>query len=125
MAYTKIGSKFSRRYGKNLRELAAEFRVSMGVVSRWIKESNRNQRIVNVWHNIKSRCRNPKDPKFKHYGGRGILVKMKKLDLVYLWERDAADYMKQPSIDRINADAHYEISNSRFIEMEENRKRRR
>lgn len=32
------------------------------------------KRIYRIWQNMKSRCRNPKVPNYKNYGGRGIKV---------------------------------------------------
>lgn len=46
-------------------------------------------------------------------------------DLKYLWFRDKAFEMIKPSIDRINPDEDYTIENCRYIECQENIKRRR
>jgi len=75
---------------------------------------------VNVWHQAKTRCTNPSNPSYKYYGGRGIKFFITKNEIHFLWIRDEAWKMKQPSIDRINTDGHYEISNCRFIEMSDN-----
>lgn len=29
-------------------------------------------RVVNIWHGMKARCYNPKNPSYRYYGGRGI-----------------------------------------------------
>jgi len=74
---------------------------------------------------MKYRCNNPKDSKFANYGGKGIKCKITYLQLLSLWERDKANLMNQPSIDRIDADKDYCLTNCRFIEMSQNRKERR
>lgn len=76
-----------------------------------------------VFSNMKYRCNNPKDRKYKYYGGKGIKCRITYLQVCYLWERDKASEMKRPSIDRIDANKDYVLENCRFIEMIENIKR--
>ena len=77
-----------------------------------------------AYENGKQRCENPKFNKYSYYGGRGIKFQLTKAEVRMLWERDRAAKMVQPSIDRIDADGHYTFDNCRFIEMDENRRRR-
>jgi len=71
----------------------------------------------------KERCERKTHPNFKRYGGRGIKFLMTVDDFGTLWVRDKAHKLLKPSIDRINNDGNYTLSNCRFIEMKENRKR--
>lgn len=84
-------------------------------------------RRINRWrysyYLAKRRCRCETNNKFKYYGGRGIKLLMDANDFRFLWERDNGHEMKVPTIDRIDPDGHYEISNCRFIEKSENSKR--
>lgn len=57
---------------------------------------------------------------YYRYGGRGIECRITEEELKELWFQDKAYEMDQPSIDRIDNDGHYEYSNCRFIELEEN-----
>ena len=82
------------------------------------------RRWVITLNNVRARCNNKKNPKYKNYGGRGIKTFLSRDNMKYLWFRDKAGNMTQPSIDRINNDDHYTLENSRFIEMEDNRKKR-
>ena len=66
------------------------------------------------------RCTNPKQQHYKYYGGRGIKFLMTLDDFEFLWKRDNASQMKRPSIDRIDSDGNYELSNCRFIELKDN-----
>lgn len=68
------------------------------------------------YSSAKSRCTNKNVNCYNRYGGRGIKFLLTQLDVVYLWKRDNAILMKQATLDRINNDKHYEISNCRFIE---------
>ena len=135
--YQKISSKYKRLYGMTLSEMAIHFNISQPSLIKWHKsgfdivEKSKNLHILRdnpilarLWANLQHRCGNPDDKKYKNYGGKGIKIRMNKNDLIFLWNRDKAHMMKQPSIDRINSNGHYEIKNCRFVEMRENRVRR-
>lgn len=72
---------------------------------------------------INQRCNNSNNTAYNWYGGRGIQNLITSSELKQLWFRDKAYKMKQPSIDRINSDGHYEYKNCRYIELIENLKR--
>src|SRR3990167_6551535 len=74
--------------------------------------------------NIRHRCNNQNDSKYRYYGGKGIRTLLTMEDLRMLWERDNASKMEQPSIDRVDSNGHYTLENCRFIEMKANRIRR-
>lgn len=132
-------SKYKRTYGKNLKTLAKELGLSMPTVILRHRNGDLKhleiedpkeafkpleKRILKLINNINSRCNNDKDVKYKFYGGKGIKNFLNLEDIIYLWKRDSAEKMKQPSIDRIDSNGHYRIENCRFIEMSENRTRR-
>lgn len=73
---------------------------------------------------ICQRTDNPKSPGYKYYGGRGIKNFLTINDLKYLWNRDKSDKMKRPSIDRIDPDGNYTLKNCRYIEFNENSRKR-
>lgn len=85
---------------------------------------NRMYRINNPWKqtflNIKKRCNNPRNKRYKDYGGRGIKCLITSEELKELWFRDKAYLLKKPSIDREDNDGHYCLDNCRFIEFTEN-----
>lgn len=130
-------SKFTRLYGKGVRELSKELKVSAPALCSWVQKGfdifvkaeqlngvRGNRRLQRLWGNMLSRCGNPLDKKYKFYGGKGIKVEMNKVDLVRLWKRDGANKMKVPSIDRIDSNKNYTFDNCRFIEMKKNLERR-
>lgn len=69
---------------------------------------------------IRDRVNNKNYAHFKNYGGRGIKCLMSMEDIKSLWFRDKAYLMKKPSIDRIDNNGNYELSNCQFIEVAEN-----
>lgn len=73
---------------------------------------------------IKSRCSKKNNPSYKSYGAKGVKCYLSIDDLEYLWNRDKAAFMRQPSLDRINSNGHYHLNNCRFMELIENIKRR-
>ena len=80
-------------------------------------------RLMNILAGIKSRCENPNVNNYHRYGGRGITNHLTREDLKLLWERDHADTMVKPSIDRIDNNGNYTLSNCQFIELRENVKK--
>jgi hypothetical protein len=63
------------------------------------------------------------DKDYKYYGLKGIECLITLKEVRFLWNRDGAGKMKQPSIDRINNAGNYELGNCRFIELRDNQKR--
>jgi hypothetical protein len=81
---------------------------------------NRDRPWFNTYRAVYSRCRVAGNHKFKWYGGRGIELRMTSDDFKTLWMRDKAYLMKEPSIDRMDSNGHYELSNCRYIELKKN-----
>lgn len=129
-------TNFVRTYGITTVELSEKLGISQASVWYWHKTGKLKNYVVNenifyvpkkitrLYANIKSRCNNSNDKKFKYYGGKGIKSNLTISDLRFLWDRDNAKDMIQPSLDRKNSDKNYSIENCQFIEMKENRAKR-
>jgi len=72
-------------------------------------------RLQRILANINYRCRNR-----ERYAGRGIRNFLTFADLLFLWQRDNAESMQRPSIDRRDNDGDYTVENCRFLELFEN-----
>lgn len=77
------------------------------------------ERWVKAYHSIRHRCKD----KNTCYAKAGIITSLTKDNLKYLWERDRADLMVKPSIDRIDTYGDYTLENCRYIELKDNLKR--
>lgn len=74
----------------------------------------------NSWCSLKGRCENPKNSRFRRYGGRGITVCKR-------WIKSFANFLKdmgerpspKHSIDRMDNDGHYKPSNCRWATAKE------
>lgn len=73
------------------------------------------KRWMRSYRSLKSRC-----SYHPRYAGRGIKALITPDDVEFLWKRDGADKMADPTIDRIDNDGNYELSNCRFIERRAN-----
>jgi len=103
-----------RRYIKNKKNIYIKNKD-------WIKKHKWTRHYVSA----KQRCTNPKNASYKRYGKRGIKFLMTVDDFKFLWFRDKSYLMKRPSIDRIDNDGNYELSNCRFMEMSKNTRKKR
>lgn len=78
-----------------------------------------------IWRNMKDRCSNPKNPAYKYYGGRGIVVCERWKDYAAF----LADVGRRPSsrvtLDRIDNDGNYELGNMRWATWHEQALNRR
>ena len=79
-----------------------------------------HERIHAIWTNLKQRCTNPNNAKFKRYGARGIKVCdewANSFENFYEWSIQHGFDPNLPAsectIDRINNDGNYEPSNCR------------
>lgn len=73
-----------------------------------------------TWLNMRQRCNNPHNPKYRLYGGRGIVICERWMQS---FENFIEDMGPKPSpehsIDRIDGDGNYELSNCRWATKKE------
>ena len=122
-AYTKYNRKNKDKQKKWQQENRDKTRVAS---KKWkdknkeyIKQYNKKMQIETPWiqsfYKAKQRCTNSNHPQYHNYGGRGIKLLMTKEDFEHLYYRDNGDMMDCATIDRIDNDGNYELSNCTFI----------
>lgn len=79
-----------------------------------------NKPWVKILRSVKRRCRNSSQRNFRWYGNLGIKCKLTTSEIKFLWNRDRAYLLSQPSIDRIDPNGDYDLGNCRFIELSQN-----
>ena len=72
--------------------------------------------LYKLWLNMKDRCRNPRNPYFHNYGGRGVTVCEEWMRSFPAFRQAVGD---RPSpihtLDRVDNDGHYEPTNVRWV----------
>ncbi len=82
--------------------------------------SSKHGKIMQIIQNIRRRCEDTENKRYHRYGGRGIKNLLTYDDISNIWDRDNASSLKKPSLDRIDVNGNYEVSNCQFIEMRDN-----
>lgn len=121
--YKKI-KEYRLRNAKRVREYQRKYRDSHKSSIRlyaknYIKEYKSKYPWRRTFVSIEGRTKDKNSSYYK----RGIKNYLTSEDIKFLWIRDKAYDMSQPSIDRKNTYGHYTIENCRFIEKVENIRR--
>ena len=111
---TKSCGCMSSRYVNNLKDINTKHGMS-------------RTKIYHVYHALLSRCRNPKDKAYKHYGARGIDVCnewIESFDAFHGWTLTSG-YVEGLTLERIDVNLGYCPSNCTWIPQSEQPKNRR
>jgi len=99
---------------------------SCGCKSKVLKHGMSSSSEYQAWSSMKARCLNPKNKAYKYYGGRGISICEQWINSFETFYSDIG-HKPDPtySLDRIDSNGNYELSNCRWAtpnEQWENRK---
>ena len=123
MKYPKETSKEKKRYGLYKCHCGKEFEtiisdVKSGKASSCgcLKNTHNlsNHRLYQTWSDMMQRCNNPKRKDYKNYGGRGISVCDRWLDIENFINDMYPSYQEGLSIDRNDNDKGYSKDNCRW-----------
>jgi len=98
---------------------AIQMRDVAAVYPRTIKK--KPTRLYQTWLDMKQRCFNSNNCRWKYYGGKGVMVcpEWLEFDEFAKWAL-ANGYADNLTIDRINSDGNYEPSNCQWVTRSEN-----
>lgn len=91
---------------------------------KMIEWRNRN-RWYRPLEYARRRCSDEKHKEYHRYGGRGVTCSLTSKEAKILFARDNGHLLKKPSLDREDADGHYEFGNCKYIELVDNISKRR
>lgn len=84
-----------------------------------LKHGKRSHNLYSTWVDMVSRCKNPKNTEYKNYGGRGVTVCDRWLDINNFIEDVGSRPSKKHSIDRVDNSGPYAPWNFRWATKKE------
>ena len=104
---------------------------SCGCINRAIRSKSRRTHgfeyhpLTPIWRAMMSRCENPNNKDYKHYGGRGITVCERWHKLENFIEDMAPTYKPGLQLDRTDNEKGYSPENCRWVTQQENARNKR
>lgn len=89
------------------------------------KRVGKETRTHRSWRAMKSRCLNPNDKAFHHYGGRGITICDRWKNSFENFLEDMGERPDEMTLDRIDNDGDYEVNNCKWSTQTEQVRNRR
>ncbi len=81
--------------------------------------SGKHSRLYTIWSHMVQRCTNPNVERYPQYGGRGIKVCDRWLNFENFIEDMGESYKDNLSLERVDVNGNYELSNCKWIELQE------
>lgn len=76
-------------------------------------------RPYKIWRKMLERCNDPKNNRYRYYGGKGITVCDEWGTFEGFWRDMEAGYQDGLTIDRINVNGNYEKQNCRWVTLQQ------
>lgn len=99
--------------------------INAGTANGSFKHGLWKHPLYRVWLSMKTRCLNPNYSRYHYYGGRGIRICERWLDVKVFIEDMLPSWQEGLQLDRIDVNGNYEPSNCRWATRSQNTKNTR